>query len=506
MGKTLRFLVLLNYLLLNSTYQISAQLPNTWAQKGNFSSMERSGAVSFGIGAKGYMGTGKATANTKDFWEYNPLTDTWSQKADFGGTARMNATGFSIADKGYIACGDDGSYKNDFWEYNPSTNTWMQKADFAGEPRVGAVGFCLGSKGYLGTGLLLFSPPLRTNDFWEYDPAIDVWIQKSNVGGFARAFGVGFTIGNIGYIGTGQNGSSVQKDFWSYNPINGIWIQKADFGGVGRFQAVGIGAVTYGYIGLGNTGGSYTNDFWLYNPALDTWTQKTSFGGPARTLASGFSISDRIFVGTGYYVIKAVKYKDFWEYTTTCNIPVIVSEPVNQSITYGESAGFNVIATGVVTYQWQENAGSGFVDLIDGGIYSNAKTASLAITFPGVVMNGFKYRCILTGNCLSAIATTAPATLVLTNVSTNEVSAELFDVYPNPSHGVINIKLNIKSNASYNIEIFNSVGAITWKLNNANLDGNTIKIIDLSDLKSGLYSVVLRNKVNTFIRRVYIIK
>ena len=40
----------------------------------------RYGAVGFGIGAKGYMGTGLVYLNgsyayRKDFWEYDPITD-----------------------------------------------------------------------------------------------------------------------------------------------------------------------------------------------------------------------------------------------------------------------------------------------------------------------------------------------------------------------------------------------------------------------------------------------
>jgi hypothetical protein len=64
----------------------------------------------------------------------NPTANTWQQKADMaftqpnGPKPRYSAVSFSIGSKGYIGTGYDGAYKNDFWEYDPATNVWTQKA------------------------------------------------------------------------------------------------------------------------------------------------------------------------------------------------------------------------------------------------------------------------------------------------------------------------------------------------------------------------------------------
>ena len=126
---------------------------SAWTQKADFGGTARSEAVGFSIGSKGYIGTGcdEFSMNTKDFWEYDPLTNVWIQKANFGGQARMGAVGFSIpqSGKGYIGIGSywNGTqyyYYNDFWEYDPSNNTWNQKTDFSGTARGCAVGFSVG--------------------------------------------------------------------------------------------------------------------------------------------------------------------------------------------------------------------------------------------------------------------------------------------------------------------------------------------------------------------------
>src|SRR4030095_12791456 len=85
------------------------QSPNSWTQKAHFGGTARTGAVGFGIGSKGYLGTGHFYDNKdhyyKDFWEYDPELNTWTQKADFGGNARRDAVGFSIGSKGYVGTG-----------------------------------------------------------------------------------------------------------------------------------------------------------------------------------------------------------------------------------------------------------------------------------------------------------------------------------------------------------------------------------------------------------------
>ena len=402
----LAFIFLFAFLKLDSL----AQLPNTWTQKSDFGGSARYGAVSFSIGSKGYLGTGFANGRQKDFWEYDPISDSWSQKADFGGTARFFAAGFSIGMKGYLGTGNDGIQRNDFWEYDPVTNIWTEKANFGGIPRDAAVGLCIGSKGYIGTGELADAFDTKLNDFWEYDPTTNSWSQKSNVGNVGRSWAVAFSIGNRGYIGTGAT-SVLSKDFLEYNPDTDTWTTRASFVGLGRFGAVGMGIGSKGYIGTGDVGGGYTNDFWEYNQLLDTWTQKNSFGGALRTTAIGFSIENKAYIGTGNNGLIGIKYKDFWEYTATCILPSIAAEPGNQTITYGSPATFTVVATDAVYYQWQEDAGSGFVNIAEGGIYSNVTTATLTISSPTVVMSGYKYRCVITDNCSQQVLTNGNATL-----------------------------------------------------------------------------------------------
>jgi len=295
----------------------------------------RIGATGFSIGNKGYIGTGYGIGYVlkKDFWEYNPATDSWTQKADFGGTARIWATGFSLGNKGYIGTGDNGNASNpllckDFWEYNPVNNIWTRKADFGGIARKLATGFSINTaftnKGYIGTGGNGGTNPVNLKDFWEYDPITDTWLQKADFPGVARYAAIGFSILDKGYLGTGMNYMSshevtVFNDFYEYNPVENTWTRKADLGGLTRAFAVGFSIGSMGYIGTGNSAEGFLKDFWEYNPITNIWIEKTSFGGAARDCATGFSIGTKGYIGTG--LLSDNSYiNDFWEYNQVTNV------------------------------------------------------------------------------------------------------------------------------------------------------------------------------------------
>lgn len=198
--------------------------------------------------------------------------------------------------------------------------------------RMAAVGFSIGSKGYFGTGEHIIGQIYtRVNDFYEFDPAdsggMGKWTEKTKINNdvnLVRAFAVGFSIGNKGYIGTGHHVYGVYNDFWEYDPNagtdgKGTWSQKTNFPGTARWQAVGMSIGAYGYVGLGDN----RSDFYEYNPTTNTWTQKASSpflpfpdNIANRALAAGFSIGNKLYIGTGS--IKSgstTHYKDFWECT-----------------------------------------------------------------------------------------------------------------------------------------------------------------------------------------------
>lgn len=96
--------------------------------------------------------------------------------------------------------------------------------------------------------------------------------------------------------------------------------------------------------------------------------------------------------------------------TLTVNgTPVSPNISFTQMICDGSPASFGISVPGAgITYQWQENTGSGFVNLNNGGNYSGVLTNQLDIAVVTASMNGYQYQCIINGVCLPFQSTSNP--------------------------------------------------------------------------------------------------
>lgn len=121
-----------------------------------------------------------------------------------------------------------------------------------------------------------------------------------------------------------------------------------------------------------------------------------------------------------YYSIPATGQSYLFSFCTTPSL--LASSPsVNKCI--GDNAIFNVNANNAVTYQWQENSGSGFSNISDNTTYSGTHTSTLTVHNIPNSYDGRTYRCILAGTCPTTV-TTPNANITLLN------SIKLFGVTP----------------------------------------------------------------------------
>lgn len=90
---------------------------------------------------------------------------------------------------------------------------------------------------------------------------------------------------------------------------------------------------------------------------------------------------------------------------TVNQLPAITTQPApaTQTICPGFTVSYSVVATGTgpLTYQWQFNNGSGFVNLTNGGFISGATSSTLTIANVQQV-NAGSYRVIVSGACTPA--------------------------------------------------------------------------------------------------------
>lgn len=170
---------------------------------------------------------------------------------------------------------------------------WIQKASMNLDKQQ-AVSFTIGNKGYLCTGN-------NSQDLWEYDPTTNAWLQKASLPGPGRKGAVGFSIGLYGYVTTGaDNTGNLLNDLWEYNQNTNSWTQKANFPGLAREDATGFSVNGKGYVCMGDAGPNM-DDLWEYDPSGDVWVQKANYPNGPGARGTAFVLDSLAYVGTTGY-------------------------------------------------------------------------------------------------------------------------------------------------------------------------------------------------------------
>ncbi|MGQ1910486.1 Kelch repeat-containing protein [Marinifilum sp. RC60d5] len=307
----------------------SNDLDGNWIKSSSFEGNARSGAVSFVINNAAYVGTGYDGQDClKTFYkcELDEFGDVkWTRVAnEFPGEERREAVAFISNGKAYVGLGvnDDDDRLGDFYEFDPTTETWNTTAiDMNGGPsaRQGAVAFSIGEIGYVGTGYGWQEGDDRNylKDFYKYEN--NTWTKIAFNGEKTRN-STAFVINDKAYVVSGENSL---KYVWEFDPANG-WDRKEyldddnDWENVQRYQAVSFVMNGKGYIVTGRYSG-LSREVWEYDPTRDEWYEKTSLEDEitSREDAVAFTLNDRGFFTTGTVVGSGTYFDDMWEFNPT---------------------------------------------------------------------------------------------------------------------------------------------------------------------------------------------
>ncbi|KAA0988889.1 Kelch repeat-containing protein [Dyadobacter aurulentus] len=243
-----------------------------WSQVAPFPGSGRADATAFVLDGKAYVGTGYDDVRTvdngykKDFYQFDPAANKWKAIADFP-TTRQYATSFVANNKAYVGLGYNGSnYFQDFYEYNPATDKWTEIATFIGGKRAGATSFSIAGKAYVGFGRS--NSGLATNDLYSFDAAQGGWTRiqfpnddvKEKFG--SRTNALALVMAEKAYI-IGGDGKS---DVWEFVPGTNSFTEMAPFVGQ-RGYAAGFTVGNVGYFGTGSSSGTGgLDDFWAFDP------------------------------------------------------------------------------------------------------------------------------------------------------------------------------------------------------------------------------------------------
>lgn len=136
----------------------------------------------------------------------------------------------------------------------------------------------------------------------------------------------------------------------------------------------------------------------------------------------------------------------------------IMTQPTSQNINTSGQAIFTVAANGTtLSYQWQQNSGTGFVNLFNAGVYSGVNTNQLTVSNVNSALNNTLYRCIVTSpyTCGDTSQTAVLAVLTgIDNIAGNTGSS----IIPNPSNGTFEIRLADNASKDIHVELTNTLG------------------------------------------------
>ncbi len=133
------------------------------------------------------------------------------------------------------------------------------------------------------------------------------------------------------------------------------------------------------------------------------------------------------------------------------------------------------------TYQWQQNAGTGFLNLSNTAPYSGVTTPTLTITGVTASMNNYLYRCLVSNS--RGCADTTTSTLLTTEVK-NILTDDMVSIYPNPTKTTLFVRLP-KSNYTGTIQLLNEIGQL---IEEKEIAGQT-NSVDMSNLPEGVYLI-----------------
>ncbi|MFT4754877.1 MAG: hypothetical protein ACI85Q_002440 [Salibacteraceae bacterium] len=152
-----------------------------------------------------------------------------------------------------------------------------------------------------------------------------------------------------------------------------------------------------------------------------------------------------------------------------------------QPIDVTTSSNWSSISANAVgmTYQWMDCSANSLI----AGATNITYTATVNGSYAVIISNSTG--CVDTSNCVN-----------LTNVGINEAELIGISVYPNPTNDVLNIDKG--TNASLEITITNSTGAVVYQSNTQ----NQTTTINMSNMATGMYVVTLKNELGKKIEKV----
>lgn len=245
---------------------------------------------------------------------FSAFGQTWLQLADFPGLHRDDGVAVNLNNQLYFGSGLTTGFalSKDFYRLDPLTDSWSAIAQLPdGEKRQYASAFS-GTNCFFVFGGYGISDVL--NSLLKYDQASDSWISMASKPGGGLAGSVCLEFGDKIIIAGGKATNGIaNKEVWEYTISSDSWIQKNDLPFGGRFRASGAVINNNGYLLFGiDENNLLRREMFRYSLENDFWLKILDFPQPAgRAYAALKPIADKLILFGGIDSTYAYP-KDVW--------------------------------------------------------------------------------------------------------------------------------------------------------------------------------------------------
>lgn len=184
--------------------------------------------------------------------------------------------------------------------------------------------------------------------------------------------------------------------------------------------------------------------------------------------------------------------------TNICNSD-IVNQPVSDTVFEGDNATFTVTSSlGATGYQWQENPGSGFVNLANVWPYGGVLTNTLTINHASIFLNNTQYRCIISYETHCPDTSNAAVLVIKLPSGLNSImEMQQIIVSPNPASDYITISMP-DAYANARLELINAIGQNIYN----QLIEEHITSINVADIPPGIYMLRIVKDRQIMVRKI----
>jgi hypothetical protein len=204
-------------------------------------------------------------------------------------------------------------------------------------------------------------------------------------------------------------------------------------------------------------------------------------------------------------------------------ILAIKKQPVSATVLQNAITSFDIAVSGAgISYQWQlsTNNGLNWSNVSDNSTYAGAKKSKLTVSKVTALMNGYLYRCVVSGSCSGPLTSSTAKLTITKSVSNNSVAGSTkpnfqnldiqagainsnvinLDVqaHPNPSSGEFMISVNSSSREPIILDVQNLEGKVvkSYRINS----NQTLKMG--LELAKATYVIVARQGAQIVVKRI----